>query len=279
MIFKTLKDIPVNVLLESFNLSFSDYLVPFHLSKEQLENKMASENIRPEFSSGAFDNEKLIGFILHGYDVVNNIKTVYNGGTGVIPSQRGHKLTSKLYQFIIPLLQREDIKKVQLEVIKENTAALKVYENTGFHVERNLNCYRGKIEIKSRPTGFEIKPLTVYDWEELQNFWDWQPAWQNSATAVSNLKETNTAAGAYKNNQLVGYIIYNPVTKRIQHFAVQKDHRNKGIGRQLFEYIALQNNNELTLINIDGNAKDTNDFLAAIGLKTFITQYEMIKLL
>lgn len=42
---RNLENLSSTTLVATFNLSFSDYLVPFSLTKEQLEQKMKSENI------------------------------------------------------------------------------------------------------------------------------------------------------------------------------------------------------------------------------------------
>ena len=98
--FQTLENISTDKILEVFNLAFSDYIIPFCLTKEQLEDKIKSESIRLEFSVGAFENNQLIGFILHGFDVVDNMKVIYNGGTGVIPAKRGNKATAKKVEVV-----------------------------------------------------------------------------------------------------------------------------------------------------------------------------------
>ncbi len=44
--FKTLSNTSVEDVLSVFNHSFSDYIVPFHLSEEQLTTKIAAEKNR-----------------------------------------------------------------------------------------------------------------------------------------------------------------------------------------------------------------------------------------
>ena len=275
MTFKTLENISTDELLEVFNDSFSDYLVPFKLTKEQLESKLNSENIKPDLSTGAFENNRCIGFILHGYDIIKGTATAYNGGTGVIPGNRGNNLTAKMYEYIIPILQQQGIKKIQFEVITGNKPAIKVYEKIGFKIIRGLHCYKGFVSSKEVPTNFTIQDVKEYKWEKFQLFWNWAPSWQNSITAVEKIKQSNIAKGIYNNDAIIGYIIYNPITKRVQQFAVDKNYRNKGAGRLLFESIAKINNNEITLINVDGNPEETKAFLNKLGLKVFIEQYEM----
>ena len=96
-------------ILNVFNNSFSDYFVPFKLTEEQLVSKMISDKTDLELSVGVFENQKLIAFILHGFDITNNQNVVYNGGTGVIPEKRGLGLTKQMYAFNLPVLEKKGI--------------------------------------------------------------------------------------------------------------------------------------------------------------------------
>jgi ribosomal protein S18 acetylase RimI-like enzyme len=272
---RTLENISLEKLLEVFNLSFSDYIVPFYLTKEQLEDKIQSDNIKLEFSVGAFEDNQLIAFILHGYDNVDNLKIVYNAGTGVIPKKRGNKLTSKLYEYALTILQENDIDKVLLEVITTNETAIKTYKNTGFKIIRELNCFKGSLVVTKTINDFEIRELKEYDWQKLHSFWDLKPSWQNSITAVEKLKNSNISIGIYKSEILLGYTIFNPKIKRIHQLSVDKNYRKMGIGQQLLEYISTYFGDEISVTNIDSTSKEISKFMTDIGMKIFIKQYEM----
>jgi ribosomal protein S18 acetylase RimI-like enzyme len=272
---RTLEHFPHDKITKVFNESFSDYLVPFKLTREQLENKIKNDGIQLAYSVGAFENDELIGFILHGYDIISDQKVLYNAGTGVIPHHRGNKLTRKLYENIFPLLISHSIDKIQLEVITGNQPAIKTYQDIGFQVKRTLACYRGAINTCEAITGFQIHLLEDYDWELLQSFWDWQPSWQNSIRAAANLKHSNASFGLYSNAMLLGYIILNPLTKRVQQFAVHKDYRRRGIGRSLFHHIAQKFGRDIAIINIDESSNATAAFMISTGLDAYVRQYEM----
>lgn len=274
-ILKTLENIPTEKLLEVFNLSFSDYVVPFCLTKEQLEDKIKSDSIKLEFSVGAFENNQLIAFILHGYDTIDNLKIVYNAGTGVIPAKRGNKLTAKLYEYILPILHENDIDKLLLEVTTTNEPAIQTYKNIGFEIIRELNCYKGSLNIINTDNDFEIRELNAYDWQKLQSFWDLKPSWQNSVTAVEKLKNANISIGIYDEEKLLGYTIFNPKIKRIHQLSVDKNYRRKGVGRQLLAHIATNYGKDISAINIDNTSEETLNFFKDIGMDIYIQQYEM----
>ena len=276
MTIQTLTNAPIEQILATFNRSFSDYLVPLQLTEEQLERKIHSENIDLAFSAGAFEDGELVGFILHATGIVNGQKVAYNAGTGVVPAHRGKNLTARLYAFILPFLNAAGVQSVVLEVITENVAALKTYQNTGFSVRRELICFKGTIEAgEMAPNHYRIESLKTHDWPLLQSFWDWSPSWQNAQPAVDQLLDSNITLASFDGERLAGYLIFNPQSKRIQQFAVRQEDRRRHVAQSLFQYVAGHFGAEVTLINVDAVSENTIGFLEEIGLKPFVRQYEM----
>jgi|AntAceMinimDraft_5_1070358.scaffolds.fasta_scaffold10718_3 ribosomal protein S18 acetylase RimI-like enzyme len=275
MEIKTLVGTDKNDILKVFNESFSDYFIPFHLTKEQLTLKMLADKTDLNLSVGVFENTKLIAFILHGVDKVNNEKVIYNGGTGVIPKKRGSGLTKQMYQFILPLLKENKISKLQLEVITENIQAINSYEKSGYQIERELVCYKGEISISNTNDKLDIIKLQNYNWDIMKLFWDIYPTWQNSINVLNELKHNNVSLGAYFENQLVGYIIYNPINNRIQQIAVSPSFRQRKVASTLLQEIIKTIGNPLSIINVDKSSKCTNAFLEKIGFRINLEQLEM----
>jgi len=275
MKIKTLEGTSSKALVNAFNASFADYFTPFQLSKEQLISKMAADKTDLSLSVGAFDNEKLSGFILHGFDVVDNLKVVYNGGTGVIPEQRGAGLTKKMYQYVLPILKSQKVNIVQLEVITGNIQAIRSYENSGFKTERKVLCYKGEAEVTNANKAIEIKKLQGYDWDLMKSFWGFQPTWQNSNNVLDRIKGNTVALGAYLNNRMVGYAIFDPNNKRIHQIAIGPNFRRKKIGSAMIGEIINTCGNSLSIINVDERSKSIHGFLKSLGFENFLDQYEM----
>jgi ribosomal protein S18 acetylase RimI-like enzyme len=275
--FKNLENISLDILLETFNESFSDYFVRLQLTRAQLERKLISDAIDLSLSAGVFESEKLIGFILHGIAVVNGEKAAYNAGTGVIPSKRGQQLTKLMYQFILPFLEAAGVKNCYLEVMEQNIPAIKSYESTGYEIHRTLICFKGIPQIQEDRKQYPVLALKEMDWDKWTSFWDRQPSWQNAITALKNIGSGNHSIGIHLDEKLVAYASYNPQNNRISQFAVAKDYRNQGLGTALFQYIFNQNKAEISLINVDATAAGTISFLKSIGLAAFVNQYEMKK--
>ncbi|MGB1205298.1 MAG: hypothetical protein ACPG5B_06625 [Chitinophagales bacterium] len=71
MEIKTLAGVHTKAITAVFNLSFSDYFIPFSLTEQQMADKMKADKTDLNLSVGAFENDNLIGFILHGKDRIN----------------------------------------------------------------------------------------------------------------------------------------------------------------------------------------------------------------
>jgi len=275
MEIRTLAGIDNIKILTVFNESFSDYFVPFRLTEDQLKSKIIADKIDLELSVGVFENGKLIGFILNGFDFINNQKVVYNGGTGVIPEKRGFGLTKQMYIFNLRILEKKRFDKIILEVISNNIPAVKSYKKNGFYTTRELACFKGNFETKKSYKETEIKKLANYQWNLMESFWDITPTWQNSKNVLSKMKGENDSFGAYINNQLVGYIIYTPKSKRIQQIAVQKDFRKVGIASNLIAQLAKKHGSTFSIINVDKKAQHVTRFFKSMGFDNYLEQFEM----
>jgi len=277
MEFKTLADITIDELLSVFNHSFSDYVVPFHLTKEVLVSKVAAEKLDLSLSAGAFEEGKLVGFILQSEKVENGEKIIYNGGTGIIPESRGRGLVRKMYDFIIPVLKERNANTLLLEVIEGNQPAIRAYENLGFSIVRRLLCFNGSIKQGKENAEVAIKDLKDFQWEKLRSFWDIEPSWQGSVFVLEPMPENYVTLGAYIEEKLVGYIVYGPTSKKIYQFAVDKSYRNQGIGTMLFNAISKKNGGQtIALNNVDDSSENTSKFLSErAGLNNWLSQFEM----
>ncbi|SMD09268.1 GNAT family N-acetyltransferase [Pedobacter nyackensis] len=261
-------------IIEVFNNSFADYLVPMQLNAEQFDLKCKTDQVDLNYSLGIEDKGRLVGFILNGLGNINDKLVLYNAGTGVIPEYRGKGIVKQLYDYLIPKLTNIDY--MSLEVISDNIPAIKSYEKVGFDIYRHLHCYKGSLSLLNTIPEVDILVSDNYDWERFKFFWDWQPSWSNSISALNLLKSTNKLIVAQQDQKVIAYLIYNPLTKRIQQFSVDKTQRNKGIGSALLAYLAEHFDKQVHIINVDARSDESNEFLKKNGFEKFISQYEMI---
>jgi ribosomal protein S18 acetylase RimI-like enzyme len=272
---KTLEDTRTADILECFNLAFSDYQTPTKLTLSQLESKMRSENVLRKYSIGVFDGERLVGLVLHGYDVIDNKKTLYNAGTGVIPECRGQKLTERMYAFGLPEFRKAGIERIRLEVITDNLRAYKVYKRIGFDEKRTLCCYKGAVHLSTAMPENMIRKVESPDWDKLKSYCISGPTWQNSLATISRSAGDSEVWGIYYKEELAGYLAYIPDRKRVQLFAVKPECRRQRLASSLFGNIASMYGPGLSVVNIDIKDTVTNSFLLSIGLSEFARQYDM----
>lgn len=269
----TLHHIPINQIAEAFNKAFEKYFIPIQLNEQQFRDKIKSDNILLEHSVGVTIDHQLAGFILIGINPETNI--AYNAGTGTIPLFRGRRLTEKMYSYLLPHLDKFGKYNHMLEVICQNQKARAIYEAVGYSVTKKVNCYNGKVS-ETKNSNHTIRAIEIPKATETESFWNHKPTYQNSMFCIQNLAEKHNAFGAFDNEKLIGYIIFDKHTLRIKQFGVDKHYRNKGLGNQLFYEVQKQKpENELFLINIDANDLETNSFLQRMGFSNILQQYEM----
>jgi ribosomal protein S18 acetylase RimI-like enzyme len=282
MIIQNLDRISMNHLNKTFNLAFSDYVLPMHVTIKQLAENLRRDGIDFQYSVGAFEGEQLVGFILQSLEEWNGVKTAYNGGTGVIPAFRGNRITRKLYHYSMPLLKAAGAEQCLLEVLATNQVAISTYQAVGFQQNRVFTCY--KANLRDIPVihpydlpGIEIKEISEPDWNIVKKFWDYTPSWQYGIPSIKRLLGKISFLGAFDQNQLVGYAVISPATNRIAQFGVAPGHRGQGIGQGLFFHLAQKASGPLVVINVEAAAVEVNKFLKAMGFTCFIKQLEMMK--
>lgn len=276
MLIHPLSQILITDLAAVFNKAFEGYFLPIQLSEQQLADKIKSENIRLDYSVGITIDNQLVAFILTGIDADHQKMISYNAGTGVIPEFRGLQLPEKMYAYLLPILKAQNILKHQLEVITQNTKALRIYQHLGYKITKTVSCFKGKVIPPSKISDYDIVKSDLPDDTLVQSFWNHYPTYQNTLSAIHRNKDLHETLGIYVNKQLIAYMIY-AKGGRIKQFGVHPNYRNNGIGHQLFYEVQKANPDaDLVLINI-GNTDDiTHSFLKKIGFHVIIEQFEMV---
>jgi ribosomal protein S18 acetylase RimI-like enzyme len=272
----TLENIEIDCIVEVLNQSFSNYIVPLQLNSKQLEFKISTENVKLDLSIGVFLSGKLIGFMLHGLNEIGGKLSAYNAATGVIPEYCGQGLAGQMYNFLLPKLKAIGVEQMLLEVIVGNNAGIRAYEKMDYKVNRILDCFRGEIAAVERASVAIIKELEDFEWDKFLSFWTIKPSWQNSVATLENSKDSCTIVGAYLDEELIGYMVYNPVSRKIHQIAVSSKHRRKGVATQLVNTMtALINPKELFIYNVDASSLETIAFFKSLGLLSHVAQLEM----
>jgi Acetyltransferases len=282
-IIKSLKETSFDTIFAAFNNAFCDYEV--QITKEELKVMLTRRGFAPELSFGAFDNGKLVAFTLNGIGNFNGNKTAYDTGTGTIKDYRGKGIASKIFTYSMPFLKDAGISQYLLEVLQHNTNAVSVYQKLGFEVSREF-CYfkqnATEVNTPSLPlqNGYSLQNITLGHKEQMMVFWDFTPSWQNSIEAITRCLADFTIIGAFAQQKLVGYCIFEPNSGDITQIAVDKAHRRKGIATALLNEAVKHNRyDSIKAINTEATCEPITAFLTSNNITLLGKQFEMIKMI
>ncbi len=264
-----LSNIPFEGILDCFLSSFQDYHIKIPTDKKYHKQRWDAAKVNFSLSYGMFDNEKLVGFIIHAVDKRFGIQTAFNTATGVIPEYRGRRIVKSIYDFAIIDLRKHGIERSILEVITENEKAIKAYKGVGFEICKEYKCYAGRIKGGREPQ-VKLRKMSAidYNWEKLPNqqlySWDFQ--------RETIIADNYDLYEVIKDNTPESYFVVHPE----KHYLAQFDIFNtdkKSWGR-LFDGIG-QVVDEVKIINVDKRLTDKIDFIRSLELQNIINQYEM----
>lgn len=267
VVTKTLEQVGIEELTRSYNEGFSDYKVPIAMSEEKLQSTLTRNGYRSESSVGLFDDEQLIGFVLNG--VRGNY--CYDSGTAIIPAYRGKGYAHLLLEKTFSLLNSQDIHTWVLEVLSDNTRAIRLYQRIGFTRQRGLNCYKIKTEtLKDKESVLALEKqeaLLIPQGECL-------PSWQNEEEAI-RAGEVPIWAILLEGKK-VGTLCYDPKQGSIAQIHIKEEKRRQGYARMaIIEAAKLCEREELRIINIDDSFIPLNTLLQSMGFLCYATQLEM----
>jgi ribosomal protein S18 acetylase RimI-like enzyme len=253
---RSLEGVPYETLTAAFNDSFSDYAVPANWPVEYLKSVLIRRGFRPDVAVGAFDGDRLVGFVfnaLHG-------DNAYNSGTGVVISHRRQGIARDLMQRSIETLPA---KRYVLEVIETNEKAAALYRSLGFEETRRLQCWSwaGVVE-DSRPR--------LSNLHHIRTFCDVSPSWQNETHSILRANEPYVVVG----DDDGGAIVF-PSNGDVPQLAVRKEARRRGLGRNLLHAAAAQTKAPLRIMNIDDGDKGIATFLEKCNARRTVRQIEM----
>lgn len=275
--YKTLDETNIEILHKAFTDAFSDYQVNLDLPLWKFRQMLQRRGYVSELSIGAFKNEMLIGFVLNGFRNWNGKPTVYDLGTGVIVEYRRQGITSNMLLNIKEVLKHKQVEQYLLEVIKSNISAVQLYKKQVFEIQRELKCFQLDKSKYNPVTTYKVEHVNTIDWENLKEFWDFEPSWQNSIDSINAVPEEFLYSIVRFDNNIVGYGIIDKRTGDIPQIAVNRHSRCKGIAKSIItDLIENTESHKISVLNVDKESKSTKDFLLRLGFEHSVDQYEML---
>lgn len=269
MEIKSLAHSSFEAIVDSFLSAFEGYFVKMPEDKEYYRKRWAAAKVDFDLSFGMYDQEQLVGFIIHAIDTRNGYMTAYNTGTGVIPNYRGQQITSKIYKSAIPLLKKQGVTRGLLEVITENHRAIKVYEDIGFKKIKHYRCFKGEVTAQKESAPL-VQKCNVHileeqlSWPESKYSWDNQiQSIQNSSFDYYQIHEAGTAES---------YFVIDSENGNFPQFDVYQNTAEawKRLANAIHDKTSVVKSN-----NIDLRFKDKLACMAKLGIPAVVDQFEM----
>ena len=226
----------LDALREALCEAFSDYVVPMRPTPEQFRFMLRQRGFDAGLTWLARSNGRIVGFWLLGSNGEAQRESAYVIATGTVPDHRGHGIATDIFERMSPALVQGGVKRVELEVIDQNTAARNAYEMLGFTPQREAACFTLPTPNNGASTSAHprIRPIPL---EAIQmtgsRLWDWEPTWQNSLEALQRIKEDVEAVGAYNSEGLMAYGAVIRPTAKLAQLAVHRNRRRRGFGTEV----------------------------------------------
>ena len=266
-----------------FMAAFADYIQSAsHITEYNFVNRAIKNGVDLGFSVGAFVNGEMVGFTLVGLDRFDGKKAAYDAGTGIIKAHRGQGIAKDMFDFVTPELRKVGTESFILEVLKDNTPAIKAYKKAGFTITRELDSYALNLEkITGNKQGekyVEIQEITKDDLPLYEECLDWQPSWENSFSSIARIQNEVYLFGASCDGERAGILVYYPMQNWILCLAVRREFRRQYVASQLLSHLKSvfdDKSKMVRLINVLHTDEGMKQFLEKVGFEYTFGQYEM----
>ncbi|MEO9482680.1 MAG: GNAT family N-acetyltransferase [Ekhidna sp.] len=261
----------IDSLYRTFKAAFTDNEVVFQPSIEEFSHRLYKKlHFDRDISAASHDGDEMMGFILHSSGIYQGIPTAYNGGTGVLPGFRNQKTAERIYDFLIPRIQQKFLARILLEVVETNKQAISLYEKIGFSVRRKFRCYKLTGSFESFA---EVKVMEGSLEDVNFNFTDFEPSFIDSSEQLKRGSEKILISK--KDKEVTGYVIFQSHLGRISQLAVDRMHRQTGVGEALLSKAQFFSQKPLSIMNIPEDESGFDSFLKRCGFQNQVNQYEM----
>lgn len=102
---------------------------------EKLAEKLAYTIENKDLFLVIEDNDKLVGYISAAKGIQNRIKHSAYIVVGILKDYRGIGFGTKLFQYLDKWAVANKVKRLELTVMRENSAAIHLYKKMGFEIE------------------------------------------------------------------------------------------------------------------------------------------------
>jgi ribosomal protein S18 acetylase RimI-like enzyme len=188
---KKLSDCKLVDVVQIWNDAFRNYSQNIEISVDQFVLMLGRKELLPSTSLVVHNNEQPVGFVLNSIKNIKGIQTAWNGGTGISKDYQGKGIGKILMDATLELYSKEAVELATLEVLKNNTGAISLYEKEGYRKVSRLDVYQrvswnNNINLfQQQRLLFDIKKGAVTDVRELPFYNNLVP-WESKAENIFN---------------------------------------------------------------------------------------------
>lgn len=268
LFFQSALELPLTELSRLFALAFQGYFVTLLDDPNALAARVRQEQLDLSTSQAVWAGGESVGVILMARR--GSVSRV--AGMGITPDWRGKGASGVMMRRIVSDARGRGETRMVLEVIEQNTPAVKLYAKHGFQVTRRLVGYE-TTSLQAEDAPIQQIPLEEAQ-QDLQHHaapdlpWQLQPA---------TLTGVTLPAQAFRLNRATALVNVLPGTVAIRALVVAPEQRRQGQGRRLLHALAHRFPNHRFTIPAIVPETLADDFFLNLGFHhSAISQFEMI---
>lgn len=213
-------------LAEQFNYGFQDYFMEIDLTAELVDQMLLRESLVLDLSFEGVLANQVIGFSWTGV----RGEAAWCGGIGLVPEYRGQGYGRELMDYCINQCRQMGIKTYQLECIKENERAIRLYQRLGLAVIGELYNFKN---FQPKPLQSDLgeyefvsgRPLDVRRlWADLHQI---KKSWQGDLASIVFRLDLSEIKLLRKGEQIFGMVIFQEREKNIVVYDLAVKDENK----------------------------------------------------
>jgi ribosomal protein S18 acetylase RimI-like enzyme len=202
-----------------YNQARIDYIVPMPMNAKRMAEYVHHYDIDLGASQVALDGDQLeAGLIMIGLRDWRSWAT----RLGVIPERRGHKIGQYLMELLIEASRARGVRRMQLEVIKGNEPAYRLFRKLGFEAVRELLVIRrppGAVPAKLAPVGAFVTPVHPDEIPFLLHHRDPNVAWTEETPSLIHANSLNGLYITLPSGE-TGWVVFQRLPFQLTHFVI-----------------------------------------------------------
>jgi len=211
-------------LAEIYNSARVDYIVPMPMNGKRMRQYIDAYDIDLDASVVSLDIEDRVptGIIMLG--VRDNRSWITR--LGVIPVKRRRKTGQFLMNRMIEFSQSNNIDVIQLEVIKGNEPAKRLFEKLGFEfIQELLVIRRPPSKLDESQLLDNVAQVVEYDQEDLDQFLTHREAYASWLEETGSLKNAGSLKGleVTLTSGETGWVVFQRSPFQLQHIVMKPD--------------------------------------------------------